>query len=322
MTSAQKVDPNMPLREGEFRRIKGIAETTERALHEAGIETFEHLALMTPEEIAAALPGNVGVKERAARQDWMGQAASFTRLLPKHKSPEETEGKGMQQPDRQQHYASFMVVLLMDEEQEVRRTTVTHVQDDSRESWAGWEPLRMAGWIADQARISSENPAALQTPEKKPARLVQKRSENALKGELLFSPIQFIPFQRLWDSFGEKTLPAIFSGDPFSVEMELDLKQVESPQDKSLRYYASAQIRSLANWKQAEMITLEGEAYAGEKLYLKFEMPGLPEGAYHVDAAAFVAPEGSSNPQEEGLGAMTEGTMIHVRSRELVGVSG
>lgn len=321
MTNAQKIDPNAPLKEGEFRRIKGIAETTERALHDAGIETFDHLAMLTPEEIAEALPGNVGVKERAARQDWMGQAANFAILLAKRNPQEEGEGKGMlhserQQPERQQHYASFMVVLLIDESHEVRRTTVTHIQDDTRESWAGWEPQRMTGWIADQAGISTAPPAGQPAQGKKPAPAAAKRKASALNGELLFSPVRFaFPSNptREWSS------PQILSGgDPFQVSMDLDLSRVEAPADQALRYQAAAQIHSMGRWEQSRTVHLDGGARPGERRSLTFGMPGLPEGTYHLDIAVLVAPESSTTPEADGLSVMTDGLMIRVQAEERI----
>lgn len=317
MTNAQKVDPGAPLQEGEFRRIKGIAETTERALRSAGIETFDHLAMLTPEEIAAALPGNVGVKERAARQDWAGQAALFAQQLAEDKPAERA---GRPQAQGKQHYESFMVVLLIDDDQRVRRTTVTHVQDDLTERWAGWEPQRMTGWIAEQAGISAARPAGhtgavdllhegdAKASEKQ--RGTEQRPPGSLTGELSFSS------PRLEGPSQQGSGLSIPAGQPFAVTLDLDLSQVKSARAKSLRYYAAAHVRQLANWAHLEAVRLEGEARPGEMHRLEFSLPGLQEGAHHLEVAVLVAPEGADNPVEEGLGALTEGLLVRVKAEE------
>jgi predicted flap endonuclease-1-like 5' DNA nuclease len=85
----RKTDILTPLRDGEFWRITGIAEATEKRLHAAGIQTFRQLAESSPDEIAAALQGQVGVKERAARQDWTGQADRLAESVPQEDPPVE-----------------------------------------------------------------------------------------------------------------------------------------------------------------------------------------------------------------------------------------
>jgi len=144
MATQRKMDQQTPLQEGEFRRIKGIAEATEQGLHSAGIMTFKQLSSLTPEEIAEAVPG-VGVKERVIRQDWIGQAAEYARQLAPVE-PDETSER--------QHYESFMIELLLVDGKSVRRTKITHIQSGDKESWPGWEHDRLTGWIFKQADIA------------------------------------------------------------------------------------------------------------------------------------------------------------------------
>jgi hypothetical protein len=49
-----------------------------------------------------------------------------------------------------QPYATFVVELLQDEELNVRRTRVIHVQSQVEERWAGWDEARLVNFIRTQ----------------------------------------------------------------------------------------------------------------------------------------------------------------------------
>jgi predicted flap endonuclease-1-like 5' DNA nuclease len=46
----RRLENSAPLAEGEFWRITGIGEATEQRLHAAGIDTFERLGSLSPED--------------------------------------------------------------------------------------------------------------------------------------------------------------------------------------------------------------------------------------------------------------------------------
>ena len=134
----------------DFQQIQGIGAAIDRRLHDAGILTYQDLAALTPEQIAASLAGVAGLSPaRIASQDWVGQASRLAGpaapTLPS-------------EPD--QRYASFHVELLLDVDDSVRRTKVHHHQSGTDEAWAGWDEDRLLALLRDHIPImSSQLPA-------------------------------------------------------------------------------------------------------------------------------------------------------------------
>jgi hypothetical protein len=127
----------------DFQQIQGIGAAIDRRLHDAGILTYQDLAALTPEQIAARLAGVAGLSPaRIASQDWAGQAG---RLAGPAASPLPSE------PD--QRYASFHVELLLDVDDSVRRTKVHHHQSGTDEAWAGWDEGRLLALLREHIPI-------------------------------------------------------------------------------------------------------------------------------------------------------------------------
>jgi hypothetical protein len=47
----------------------------------------------------------------------------------------------------QQPYETFVVELLMDEQRQVRRSRVVHVQTGAEEQWPGWDEERLLRFV-------------------------------------------------------------------------------------------------------------------------------------------------------------------------------
>ena len=166
----------------DLKLINGIKTGIERRLHSVGIHTYAKIAAMTPAELAAAagMPGYSA--ERIARQDWVGQARELAGLpLPDTEEPARAEalaglgdleaeepsdlaprepGQEAAEPVNRQHYEMFNVQLLLDENNEVRRTHVVHfdqggLQKGGEDTWAGWEDGRLVSFFVEQAALRS-----------------------------------------------------------------------------------------------------------------------------------------------------------------------
>ena len=172
----------------------------------------------------------------------------------------------------------------------------------------------MTGWIAEHAGILKAEPADLpvQREDEEPKRAAEKQITGLLAGEVLLGSVQLI------SPVSKRQRNTLVAHNPYIASTTIDLTQVDSPSEMKLHYYAAAQMRSLREKKRMEKIQLEGEAAFGGALTLEFPIPGLMAGNYYLDIAVLVAPEGSSNPAEDGLGAMTEGIMIRVQPEELI----
>jgi hypothetical protein len=65
------------------------------------------------------------------------------------------------QPADRQHYSTFVVELLLDEHNDVRRTRVVHVQTGIEKKWAGWDEERLLAFLgpADPRSLGNDSPA-------------------------------------------------------------------------------------------------------------------------------------------------------------------
>jgi hypothetical protein len=124
-----------------LQQIRGIGPGVARRLTETGIGDVAALAVATPESVEAALRGMPVISQERIRE-WIAAAA---RLAP---PPRKTS------PDNGQHYATFRLELLLDKNQEVRRTRVNHVQSGQKASWAGWTVERLNDFVRENAAIA------------------------------------------------------------------------------------------------------------------------------------------------------------------------
>jgi extracellular elastinolytic metalloproteinase len=146
----------------DLKRIKGIGPGIERSLHRAGIRTFTQLAALTPDDLVRLVGTAAGLSaQRIAKQDWTGAARE---LAAAEEEPAGVGGPEWEAPPDRQQYATFTVELLLDENGEVRRTRVVHVQqqdkDGGKDSWPGWEGGRLVRYFVEHAALPSPPPAA------------------------------------------------------------------------------------------------------------------------------------------------------------------
>ncbi len=288
-----------PLSEGEFQRIPGIGPGIEHRLHAAGIQTFRHLASLSPDEIYAHLSGLVGMTaERIAHQDWPSKAKHLAEELAAADPdpiPEE--------PAERQHYASFMVELLQDENYAVRRTRVIHVQNDERDSWASWDAARLDRWITAQAAIAP-------SPPRDPIELETATVEAVL-------PVHIADFQlgvnEVFPTGSEQPNRFLCAGEPFEIHLpfETETESTEPP----LLYRAVVNTR-LPNGQRLRIGEICGQWAPAETGLLIIPVEGLEEGAYRLEASVLVYPQGSAQPETEGLSAISECGRVLVYARE------
>ncbi|MFN8474942.1 MAG: hypothetical protein U0822_22330 [Anaerolineae bacterium] len=129
----------------DFRIIRGIGPSIDSWLHERGVLTYAQLAAMTPADIATLLGSQPLIsEERIAKQEWPEQA----QRLASKASEGSTEGSFV---ESRQRYATFVVELLLDDNDNVRRTRLVHSQSGEDVSWAGWDERHLIGAIAENA---------------------------------------------------------------------------------------------------------------------------------------------------------------------------
>ena len=160
VASAGMPDSGMAAAPADLQRIKGIGPGIERSLHRVGIRTFSQLAALTPEDVVRLLGAPTGLSaQRIAKQDWIGTAKE---LAAEEEEPAGVGGPEWEAPPDRQQYATFTVELLLDENGEVRRTRVVHVQrqdeEGGKDSWPGWEGGRLVRYFVEHAALQQMSP--------------------------------------------------------------------------------------------------------------------------------------------------------------------
>src|SRR5262245_49899718 len=131
-TRRSRTEAAVPPGADDFQHIRGIGSGVARRLYEADIQSFAQLAELTPEALAALVSDIAGLSAaRIATLDWIGQAhqlapdlpAATTEIPVAKLSEPEAEADVLQ---NRQHYSAFKVEFLLNEENEPRRTKVTH----------------------------------------------------------------------------------------------------------------------------------------------------------------------------------------------------
>jgi hypothetical protein len=134
----------------DLKRIKGIGAGVETRLNQAGVLSFDQLAATSPEQISDMLADMIGMSpQKIEDQDWIGQAKQF--------STEAEADEAMKIPASstdQQHYETFSVKLLVDDDKQVRRTNIIHVQKGEEENWAGWDEQRLIAFVVEHAALT------------------------------------------------------------------------------------------------------------------------------------------------------------------------
>ena len=126
--------------------ITGIGPATEARLHDAGIRTFAQLARRSNSELFELVHDLPAMTvERLAGWDWPGRAqqlASESISGEAHSAAYKSENR--------QRYANFHIELLLDEENNVRRTKVRHIETKKEaKPWPGWDGRRLWDFVQD-----------------------------------------------------------------------------------------------------------------------------------------------------------------------------
>jgi hypothetical protein len=295
----RRLENSAPLAEGEFWRITGIGEATEQRLHAAGIDTFERLGSLSPEDIASILTGQVGVKERAARQDWTSQARRFAYDLKAMAKRAETADS-----TESQHYESFLFELLIEDDRSIKRTKITRVRDGEKTSWAGWDSERFLDWIAAQAELSRELFAAPQ-PAHVPAAVETSPapvSGAIVPADIVLAAVDSPRNKRFYDA-----------GQPLELRLTLDLSSTAIPANTPLTCRAIAEARNVLTGRCLRIGEVQAECAAAEQITLHIPIPGVEPGTYFLETAVQLHPAGAlAAPEQGSLSAVCDAGVFHI----------
>jgi hypothetical protein len=299
----------VPAGADDIKRIRGIGPGIAQRLHAAGILTFAQLAGQSPAELAAIVGDVAGLSiDQIVKKDWAGQARELARErlsavpedapAPAVAAPHDAAAT----PESRQHYATFTLELLLDEENDVRRTRATHVQVGVEEAWAGWRPARLMDFFMRYAAIQTQPIEVVTVPDTATAP-VEAAGPTAAAD---LRALDVIP--RNADS------PRSFlrHRQPFAIGLTLDLDGAALPEGAAPAYAAMVYAKDLQRQTRGLLAEARGMLAASGPLTLCMEGAELAYGIYRLDAVVVVTLAADAAGAQADLTAFREGGLLHV----------
>ncbi len=301
----------------DFKLIVGIGPGVERRFHTANIFTFDQLAALSPSDIASLLTDLAGLSaERIAKQNWIGQARDLA-------ARPATSNTAQTKPERRQRYATFTVELLLDEDNDVRRTRVVHIQAEDEESWAGWEQARLIDFIVQRGdmRIAASTQEFLSAPTVEPEPVAIRIELPALiaaqaPARAIGKPAGLLGASRLrqlelMSADADNAQGLLRHNQPFSARLLLDLTAVAAPAETVLSYYAVIHTRKMGGGVRTIVGEARGTLAMADLAVVVVPNLTLAPGTYRPEAVIVLTPADEA-PVGIGLTAMLEGGLLQV----------
>jgi hypothetical protein len=287
----------------DLKRIRGIGPAMEQRLNRNGVFTFAKFAHLSTEDLATILVGIPGIsKERIAESGWSNQAQLMI-------EKEDVIDKPITE-DSSQHSALFSVDLLVDNQNRVRRTHILHVQSLKENSWAGWNPDQLTGFILENASTRS-NQTLTEKIEKKlgleSLREEEKKSET--KGKQGGINITEVKIQ---SKLGKNTHWSIAVHESFAVGLILDLSKTTVTPGTPLQYQAEIHAKNLAYGTRKKIGSNMGIIESRNLFPLVVNCSELPEGSYRLEACVILSSNLEDQNPKSHLLAITEGKVFRV----------
>jgi Helix-hairpin-helix domain len=306
LTSASAATPAAA---DDLTRIRGIGPAIARRLHSAGVTTFDQLAARSPAELAAFI-GVVGLSAaQVVRKDWVGQAQALAaERAPIIPADELFDTQLIAPADEsatlaaRQHYATFMIELLLDEENRVRRTRAAHVQGGAEESWAGWRAPQLLAFFTQHAEIQAA-PAepARATPEPAPS------IQDAYRGAAIY--IRGLDLTLV----GEDGAQSFLCDDqPFEVRLAIAFSEMTLAAGEPWFYDATIYAKSLGSHTRCVVGQAHGTLPGSDPALLRLAGARLARGIYRLEAIVSAKPAPGATGATDALTAFREGGLVHV----------
>jgi hypothetical protein len=268
----------------DFSRIKGIGNSIESHLHNAGILTFVQLAALSPAEIMTLISDVPGLSaKQIIKQNWTGQA----RALASDPTPVILANNTNDQVSRQ-HYTTFVVELLLDATNNVRRTRAVHTQSAAEGIWPGWDAEHLVTFLVNKAEL----------------RLPIAKPQRTLSGLLKVRELTLLPFGP------HKQQVLLARNQPFDVHLVLDLSEVKAPDSPSLDCRATVYAKVLGGGPRLIAGEARSTLVPAQESVIDVKGVVFPEGASRLQTEVTLALH-EAEPSSPGLTAsLLEGNLI------------
>ena len=242
-----------------------------------------------------------------------------------------------------QHYESFIVRVLLNDDGSIRDTRMEHIGTGEVKRWAGWEHDAMLGFIK-QAAAPAAPPVLLAAPvgpldaEPHPASVPESVAETRAASQVrpisqppltAGAPAAPSPSARpeaskaaIGSAAADSSPPGLLApvvrlrpdrtllraAQPFAVTLSLDMTKA-APQSERLIYSAAVVARQLGGRSGQTLATPRGLLKVAGTVIITIDAGGLPPGIYLLEAAVSLRAAGASHG---GIAAMAEGIMLQV----------
>lgn len=306
----QTSTPSAPTSAGadDLTRIQGIGPAIARRLITVGVTTFDEIAARSPADLAALI-GLTGLSaEQIARKDWVGQAhvlaaerlpaVPANELFDHELSAPEHESATM----NRQHYATFMVELLLDEENEVRRTRVAHVQGGAEDSWAGWRATQLLAFFTQSAQI--------QPPQAEPASPTQQEAPD-LADDRGIAQVQIRGLE-LAPVGASGAQSFLLDDQPFEAQLALAFSDLSTSAGEPLVYSTTVYAKNLRDRSRHTISHVRDTLPRAEPTIVRLAGTRLPRGIYRLEAVVSVKQPAGATGATPDLTAFWEGGLVQV----------
>ena len=217
-------------------------------------------------------------------------------------------------PDNGQHYESFLVRVLLNDDGSIRRMTAQHVRTGAERRWPGLDREALPDFIRTaitSATPASEAPAGSPSEQAQPAEAAPARAAEPRPAEVRGAPAG--PRRAGLSSSAVLSVKPVTlrAAEPFTLTMTIDLAEPASHADR-LAYSAVIVARPMAGGPKQTVAQSDG-FLATPSSAITIGAAGLPPGAYRLDGAVSLREPGLDHPVH--LAAMAEGLLVRVLPR-------
>jgi hypothetical protein len=307
----------------DLKRIQGIGPGIENRLHSAGILTYAQLAAMSLDDILMSVGNLAGLSaELIAKKGWIDRARELaaqkapTEQYTHKDEPEATEShSGAAIAESRQHYATFKVELLLDENGDVRGTRVAHIQSGLKENWGGWEESRLVRFFVRCAEVqlpkaepalSIANPEPVLQLNSTAAAVALPMVRGGLTGVLRLRTLETVTLD------DDRPLSILHRDRPFHARLSLDLSNVQAPHDVPLNYTATIYAKKMGDRQRQILGEAAGMLRPAEQGIINIEARPLTDGVYRLEATVVLTIPSGEASLYPGVMAMMEGHPIQV----------
>jgi predicted flap endonuclease-1-like 5' DNA nuclease len=292
----------------DLTRIGGIGSKIAEKLNAAGVQTYDDLASRSADDIVKLLSDVTGLS--TARLDsWRDQARELaaTTSAMAAEAPEIPAGS----PNNGQHYESFVIRVLLNEDRSIRRTTAQHIRTGAKRHWPGLDHGALPDFI--ETAIASATPPAKASAEPPTDEARQAEAALTRPGKPQFAPergtpAQSRPLRRVSSAVASVERTLLRAAEPFTMTITIDLADPAS-QASRLAYNAVVVARPLTGGPKLTVANSAGLITTTSST-ISIDAAGLPPGAYRLDGAVSLREPSSDRPV--GLAALAEGLLVQV----------